>query len=208
MISFDTFSSYTPDSDETAELVKLGIGFLQTAAGVDWYDAQKQFSADTTKVQYGSDSVICGFSTDASTLFPDGLSVVEVATSDVPAGLANDGAWVYDGTSITARTYTSTELVAQAELTQTNLITSARATMNEWQNDLALGDISDSDKALLTTWNTYVKALKALDLTTAPDITWPDVPSATATTTTASTDDATTADTTTASTDTTSTTTS
>jgi len=50
--------------------------------------------------------------------------------------------------------------------------------MQEWQTDLALGDISDVDKELLRTWNNYVKALKSLDLTTAPDIVWPVIPAA------------------------------
>jgi len=165
-------------------LLKNGIAFLQTDSENDWYDSQAQFSSDTLKVVYDASGIICSSDSDASRLWPLNLSVAEIATADVPDGFAVNRKWMYSDGSIIARVYTSAELLAQAENTRTDLISSARETMNEWQNDLALGDISDSDKALLTTWNTYVKALKALDLSTAPDITWPDVPSATTTTTT------------------------
>lgn len=198
MLNLGPFTLYTPVvpaydekssiEDETRQhalkietLLKNGIAFLQADAETDWYASQAQFASDTLKVVYDASGIICSSDTDASRLWPLNLSVAEIPEADVPEGFTVDRKWMYSGGKIIARVYTGPELVSHAENTRTNLITAARETMNEWQNDLALGDISDADKALLATWNTYVKALKALDVSKAPDITWPDAPSATTT---------------------------
>ncbi|WGE30735.1 tail fiber assembly protein [Edwardsiella tarda] len=36
-----------------------------------------------------------------------------------------------------------------------------------------LGIISDGDKAKLTAWMEYIKAVKAVDTSTAPNVAWP-----------------------------------
>lgn len=46
----------------------------------------------------------------------------------------------------------------------------------DWQVELMLGDISDEDKAKLSEWMAYKKAVKAVDTSTAPDIIWPTTP--------------------------------
>ncbi|HBA8350087.1 TPA: tail fiber assembly protein, partial [Escherichia coli] len=37
--------------------------------------------------------------------------------------------------------------------------------------------ISDGDKESLIAWVQYIKAVQAVDTSTAPDITWPEIPS-------------------------------
>ncbi|EJI3741613.1 tail fiber assembly protein, partial [Escherichia coli] len=44
--------------------------------------------------------------------------------------------------------------------------------------ELQLGIISDEDKASLIAWVQYIKALKAVDTSKAPDIIWPELPEA------------------------------
>ncbi|ASG64592.1 hypothetical protein CEW81_16795 [Kluyvera genomosp. 3] len=46
----------------------------------------------------------------------------------------------------------------------------------ELQTDLLLGIISDEDKDKLITWRTYIKALEAVDTSSAPEINWPPTP--------------------------------
>ncbi len=46
----------------------------------------------------------------------------------------------------------------------------AKDTISIWQNELMLGIISDEDKASLILWLQYIKALQAVDTSTAPDI--------------------------------------
>ncbi|HFV4325275.1 TPA: tail fiber assembly protein [Escherichia coli] len=46
----------------------------------------------------------------------------------------------------------------------------------DWRVELMLGDISDEDKERLSEWMAYKKAVKAVDVSTAPDVIWPTSP--------------------------------
>lgn len=59
---------------------------------------------------------------------------------------------------------------------KTALLLEAQATISLWQTELQLGIISDEDKASLISWLTYIKQLKGVDTSMAPDISWPVVP--------------------------------
>ncbi|EBV5805505.1 tail fiber assembly protein, partial [Salmonella enterica subsp. enterica serovar Abaetetuba] len=70
----------------------------------------------------------------------------------------------------------------KAESQRQNLLDDANDTTADWRTELSLGIISDEDKACLVKWMTYIKALKALDLSDVKDeagfkdINWPDKP--------------------------------
>lgn len=49
---------------------------------------------------------------------------------------------------------------------------------SDWRVTLMLGDISESDKAKLSAWMVYKSEVKAVDVSTAPDVTWPVKPEA------------------------------
>ena len=66
--------------------------------------------------------------------------------------------------------------VAAAEQQKTNLLNAANAKIRLWQTELQLGIISEDDKAALITWIGYIKAVQAVDTSTAPNITWPEQP--------------------------------
>ena len=68
---------------------------------------------------------------------------------------------------------THEEAVTTADTTKAVLLASAQSTISLWQSELLLGSISDADKASLTAWITYIKAVQAVDTSTAPAITWP-----------------------------------
>lgn len=65
-------------------------------------------------------------------------------------------------------------LVATAEIERTALLSEADNVMRDWRDELALGLISDEDKAKLTIWLEYKKQVKAVDITTA--YRWPTPP--------------------------------
>ncbi|EOV3348774.1 MULTISPECIES: tail fiber assembly protein [Edwardsiella] len=71
---------------------------------------------------------------------------------------------------------THEELVIQAEAYRQSLLDEANAVTADWRTELALGVINDVDKAKLIAWMEYIKAVKAADTSTAPDITWPPKP--------------------------------
>ncbi|HGK4842462.1 TPA: tail fiber assembly protein [Kluyvera georgiana] len=66
--------------------------------------------------------------------------------------------------------------VAAAEQTKQILLATARSTISIWQTELQLGSISEEDKSQLIAWLAYIKAVQAIDASTAPEINWPAPP--------------------------------
>ncbi|UJT80216.1 prophage tail fiber assembly protein [Edwardsiella phage EPP-1] len=79
-------------------------------------------------------------------------------------------AWVTD---LTAQHAANVEL---AEQKKSVLLSEAQEKIGLWQTELQLGMITDSDKAALIIWMTYIKAVQAVDTSAAPDIAWPPKP--------------------------------
>lgn len=82
----------------------------------------------------------------------------------------NGSEWVTDAGALKASQISAAEQERQALLAQANAMTA------DWRTELALGSIDDEDKAKLTAWMKYIKAVKAVDTSTAPDIIWPERP--------------------------------
>lgn len=79
---------------------------------------------------------------------------------------------------VDAAPLTQNELIAQAEDEKQLRIDEANAYINnqQWPSKLALGRLSDIDKAKFNVWLDYIDAAQAVDTSTAPDITWPVLP--------------------------------
>lgn len=56
------------------------------------------------------------------------------------------------------------------------LLDKATEVTSDWKTELALGIISDEDKSSLIEWMNYIKAVKAVDTSIAPNIIWPQEP--------------------------------
>ncbi|WP_210461665.1 tail fiber assembly protein [Pantoea ananatis] len=67
--------------------------------------------------------------------------------------------------------------IEDAASKKSGLLSEAQQNISLWQTELLLGMISDDDKASLTNWVVYIKALKAVDTSKAPSIEWPSRPS-------------------------------
>ncbi|ELY2859502.1 tail fiber assembly protein [Cronobacter sakazakii] len=65
--------------------------------------------------------------------------------------------------------------IAEADAQKEALIAAANACINEqnWPSKLALGRLSDADKAKFNAWLDYIDELNSLDISEAPDIDWP-----------------------------------
>lgn len=68
---------------------------------------------------------------------------------------------------------TKEQLIAKAEYDKQALIDEVQAETQLLQTKLALGRISDNEKARLNAWLDYLDELEAVDVSTAPDIIWP-----------------------------------
>lgn len=173
MIIYKNFTSYAP---ETNPFPEAGIIFLCDKQGNDWYESQKAFSTDTLKIVFNHEGVIISAGSDVSALWPQGNSVAEIPLENVPKGFTSRGEWVFDGSEIIAKSYTSEEYVAQAEAKRSGLYAVANAVISPLQDAVDIGDATEEELALLKVWKTYRVSLNRLDLSTAPDITWPEIP--------------------------------
>lgn len=72
---------------------------------------------------------------------------------------------------------TPAELITLANNKKSALLQSINSKTQMWQTQLALGMITDADKATLIVWMKYAQAVSAVDTSTVPDITWPTVSS-------------------------------
>lgn len=99
--------------------------------------------------------------------YPEGTTTLAPAT---PYDKWDGSEWVTDTKAQHAAD------VEAAEQQKTAPLLEAQATISLWQTELQLGIISDEDKASLISWLTYIKQLKGVDTSMAPDISWPVVP--------------------------------
>ncbi|MBN3247521.1 tail fiber assembly protein [Pectobacterium brasiliense] len=71
---------------------------------------------------------------------------------------------------------TQEDLIFKAEVERLRLIENAKAVMSDWMIDLQLGIIDEDEKRSLADWWKYIKHLKTIDTSIAPDIDWPSAP--------------------------------
>ena len=80
--------------------------------------------------------------------------------------------WIMDSAAKHEGDIADAEQYRQALLDQVDELTS------DWRVELMLGDISEGNKNKLSSWMAYKTAVKAVDISTAPDINWPAQPEA------------------------------
>lgn len=163
---------YQPDEPALGATVV----YLCDEEGRDWYEQQRDFLSDTTKIAYDADGIVWAVSRDVSLLWPVSLSVIELGPKDTPAGLSDAGGWMFNGQKIIPRIYTQAEHEAQAQAQKEKLMIEASAKTQAWQTQLMLGMITEGDKKSLIAWMAYVQQVQAMDVGLAPDIVFPDPP--------------------------------
>ncbi|EFZ05846.1 Phage tail assembly chaperone gp38 [Salmonella enterica subsp. enterica serovar Choleraesuis str. SCSA50] len=147
--------------------------YFRSEDGQDFYESLSKFTKKY-KLCIDSENIIRSVSEDVSRLYPAGFSVVEV--NKLPAGFNIYGDWKYSNGTILA---VPVDYQAKAETTRQKLLDAANSAIADWRTELALGEISDDDKASLTKWMAYIRELKSLVLTGISDeatfnkIQWP-----------------------------------
>ncbi|NWC62911.1 tail fiber assembly protein [Cedecea sp. P7760] len=120
---------------------------------------------------------------EAAGTWPESFVEVEDEVFGMYSGLPSEGkmrgadaegkpAWV----DIPAPT--AEEIIAAAERKKKALLSEADSITADWRTELALSIIDEDDKAKLTAWMKYIKAVKTVDTSTAPDVSWPEKPGA------------------------------
>nr|KKD30197.1 hypothetical protein EP46_22415 [Pantoea sp. 3.5.1] len=157
-------------------LTEMNIIFVRCKSGQDWYESQPRFSPDTMKIVYDEAGRIVSFDMDVSKLWPINCWVAEVDASDIPDGMDRSGGWIYHNGKIQAYEHTAAELQEMAERTRNSLLAKARAYISDWQAELALGMLPDTDKKQLVEWMNYIRQLKETDIGSVPESAWPAPP--------------------------------
>ncbi|ECE1108318.1 tail fiber assembly protein [Salmonella enterica subsp. enterica] len=175
--------------DKTQSEINIGAYFLESDDGQDWYECQSLFSDDTAKIMYDPEGIIWGVVNNpvpqrgntyaVSMLWPVNMSVAEIDAADCPDDCRGDGSWLYRHGKVLP---VPVDYQAKAETTRQKLLDAANSAIADWRTELALGEISDDDKASLTKWMAYIRELKSLVLTGISDeatfnkIQWPVLP--------------------------------
>jgi len=168
---FKKFTVYEP----TEHLGISGALYIQDDEGNDWYECQKAFEDDSYKVVFDGDGIIVACEKDASSLFPVGLSVVEIA--QLPEEFNLPYQWAFDGEKIVQRTYSRDEVIAQAENKKAALMAVANQAITPLQDASDLDIATDEELAQLKAWKTYRVLLSRVYVSKAPDVEWPEKPS-------------------------------
>ncbi|MBV4412891.1 tail fiber assembly protein [Enterobacteriaceae bacterium YMB-R22] len=161
----------------TVEYLVVGVGIPANASTDKPLKAKKGFAvcrtSDLTTWEYVVDhrgEAVYDTSTGqpvevtAPGEYADGVTLLAPST---PYDVWNGSAWVTDEAAQAAGQKHA------AEQERAALLAEAQSTISLWQTELQLGIISDDNKASLIAWITYIQALQAVDISTAPDIDWP-----------------------------------
>lgn len=168
--------SGNPKTVEQYQLTKnFDVIWLFSDDGKNWYEEVRNFQEDTIKIVYDENNIIVAITKDASTLNPDGFSVVEVPDITANRRADDSGKWMFKDGAVIKRVYTEEEQLLQAEKQKQKLLQQAREKTQFWQIQLALGIITDSDKQQLMNWMKYVQQVEATDTSTLP-VTFPERP--------------------------------
>ncbi|EBB0053860.1 tail fiber assembly protein [Salmonella enterica] len=166
-------SRYCPENPEYG----AGVQYFRSEDGLDFYDSVNKFSKKYKLCVEPTTGVICSVSEDVSRLYPAGFSVVE--TDALPDGCDISGNWRFVDGAVSS---VPVDYPKKAESQRQRLLDDAADITEDWRTDLQLEIISDEDKASLVKWMTYIKKLKALDLSGVKDetdynaIKWPAKP--------------------------------
>jgi hypothetical protein len=190
-MKFSEFAAYMPElpvitdesTDEQKEeahflntLLERNISFTRCANNVCWYEAQHQFAEHTIKLMVCADDRIWALDKDASKLWPDGYSVIEVDEHQVPDDIQPNGEWAYKNGVIAPRALLQEEITERFNMRRDRLLNEARTAITEWQAELSLDILPDNEKALLVRWLSYIRALKGMEPGPVDSAAWPEVP--------------------------------
>ncbi|EFE7778443.1 tail fiber assembly protein, partial [Escherichia coli] len=83
--------------------------WLWSEEGKNWYEEVSNFQEDTIKIVYDENNIIVGITRDASTLNPEGFSVVEVPDITANRRADDSGKWMFKDGAVIKRIYTADE---------------------------------------------------------------------------------------------------
>ncbi len=168
--------SGNPKTKEQYQLTKnFDVIWLYTEDGKNWYEEVNNFQEDTIKIVYDENNIIVAITKDASTLNPEGYSVVEIPDITANRRADDSGKWMFKDGVVIKRTYTEEEQRQQSENEKQSLLQLVRDKTQLWDSQLRLGIISDENKQKLTEWMLFAQKVESTDTSSLP-VTFPEQP--------------------------------
>ncbi|KUW61011.1 phage tail protein [Escherichia coli] len=170
---------------EQYELTKKhGVIWLYSEDGKNWYEEVKNFQPDTIKIVYDENNIIVAITKDASTLNPEGYSVVEIPDITANRRADDSGKWMFKDGAVIKRVYTEEELrlqtenqkkilLQQAELQKAALLSEAESVIQPLERAVRLNMATDEERTRLESWERYSVMVSRVD-TAKPE--WPQKP--------------------------------
>lgn len=177
MIHLKNFSLYEPaeaphNLSDLEGFEGLKIHYLRDAeTKTDWYEVVKLFKPDTWKIFYDKTGFIGYASKDASTVFPEGLSVIEVTEKSLPRGFNYMGGWmISDNGLISPLVNSKEETLKRFEQTRQEKLSHVRNLIDPIQDAVELEQ--DADLELLKKLKLYRIAVSKATVQSG----WPELP--------------------------------
>ena len=147
--------------------------WLWSEEGKNWYEEVSNFQEDTIKIVYDENNIIVGITRDASTLNPEGFSVVEVPDITANRRADDSGKWMFKDGAVIKRIYTADEQQQQAESQKAALLSEAESVIQPLERTVRLNMATDEERARLESWERYSVLVSRVD-TAKPE--WPQKP--------------------------------
>ncbi|WP_242372602.1 tail fiber assembly protein, partial [Escherichia coli] len=145
-----------PKTKEQYQLTKnFDVIWLYTEDGKNWYEELKNFQEDTLKIAYDKKQIVVAITRDASTLNPDGLSVVEVPDITANRRADDSGKWMFKDGAVVKRIYTADEQQQQAESQKAALLSEAESVIQPLERAVRLNMATDEERTRLEAWERY-----------------------------------------------------
>ena len=166
--------SGNPKTKEQYQLTKnFDVIWLWSEDGKNWYEEVKNFQPDTIKIVYDENNIIVAITKDASTLNPEGFSVVEVPDITANRRADDSGKWMFKDGAVVKRIYTADEQQQQAESQKAALLSKAENVIQPLERAVRLNMATDEERARLESWERYSVLVSRVD-TANPE--WPQKP--------------------------------
>ena len=174
MMHLKTIKAGNAKTLEQYELTKKhGVIWLYSEDGKNWYEEVKNFQPDTIKIVYDENNIIVAITRDASTLNPEGFSVVEVPDITSNRRADDSGKWMFKDGAVIKRIYTADEQQKLAELHKAALLSEAESVILPLERAVRLNMATDEERSRLEAWERYSVLVSRVDPAN-PE--WPEMP--------------------------------
>ncbi|WP_096889823.1 tail fiber assembly protein [Escherichia coli] len=147
--------------------------WLWSEEGKNWYEEVNNFQEDTIKIVYDENNIIVGITRDASTLNPEGFSVVEVPDITANRRADDSGKWMFKDGAVIKRIYTADEQQQQAESQKAALLSEAESVIQPLERAVRLNMATEEERTRLEAWERYSVLVSRVDPAN-PE--WPEMP--------------------------------